>query len=81
MPTVKTTSTPGPEKCAVETCRANAAQGCRGMCMKCYSSARKRVKEGFISWEQLEDMGLAKPEPSAFDREIMKKLKERGDGG
>jgi hypothetical protein len=33
----------------------------RGLCNRCATGARKAIKDGKTTWEQLEAMGLAKP--------------------
>lgn len=47
--------------CLTKNCRGFAAADCRGLCMKCYSQAKKLVQDGKTSWDELESMGLATP--------------------
>lgn len=49
------------KKCAVELCIRPAAAEMRGLCMLCYSKAKKKVESGEVTWDQLEDMGLCLP--------------------
>ena len=50
------------EPCLVGTCRKSKAAGCKGMCMKCYSSAKKLVTIGKTTWDELVEMGMAEIE-------------------
>lgn len=65
-------------KCLVSACRNGEGNGLRGLCMKCYSAAKKKVEAGEISWEELEDLGLAASKTtSLFDQELKKKREEK----
>lgn len=48
-------------KCVVPKCKAMAGnvKDFKGLCMKCYSSAKKMVTAEETTWEQLEEKGLA----------------------
>lgn len=48
-------------QCMVPQCeRPQALAMKRGLCMPCYSKAKKMVESGKTTWEQLEEMGLSK---------------------
>ncbi len=51
-------------KCCTTSCNKTEGAGLRGLCMMCYSSAKKMVAAGRATWEQLERMGLARPKAS-----------------
>lgn len=54
------------QKCVVDKCTNTEAADCRGLCLKCYSIAKKMVASGKTTWEQLEENGMAKPKDSPF---------------
>lgn len=59
------------EKCKTRLCKSEAAAGdtYRGLCLKCYSSAKKMVEGGKSTWIELADMGLCTGGPqSEFER-------------
>lgn len=45
-------------KCCIPECRNFRTLGTKGLCMKCYKSAKKKVDSGEISWERLSELGL-----------------------
>lgn len=47
------------KKCVIEGC--GGASRLRGLCRKCYSSARAKVKSGATTWDALIELGLALP--------------------
>jgi len=51
-----------------------------GLCLKCYSQAKKMIESGKTTWEQLVEMGLAKTEQTPFEKAFedaaYKKVKE-----
>lgn len=47
---------PVTKKCMIDKCMGVAAQ--RGMCLQCYSKAKKKVDAGLVTWERLAEMGL-----------------------
>ncbi len=57
MPTI-----PVNPKCLTAGCNSQAAgsKDFRGLCMKCYSSAKKYVESGSTSWEELERLGMVR---------------------
>lgn len=63
-------------KCLSPDCR-DAPQH-KGLCMKCYSAAKKMVEEGKTSWEELASMGLAIAPASLtqFEKAFNEKKKE-----
>lgn len=70
--------------CFVKTCNGTSIVG-RGLCSRCYPTARYLVRTGKTTWEELEKMGLAKPKRSInasplFDafRRIKSKAKSKG---
>lgn len=50
-------------KNAVRPCLVDPSQPavCRGLCQNAYQYALARVKKGEVTWEQLEEAGLAVP--------------------
>lgn len=68
------------EKCLLCDNKSSA----RGLCKRCYSSARKKVADRTISWDKLVGMGLARPlqEKSAnpFTAALNNALTETSDG-
>ncbi len=66
------------EKCLIPDCPNMAAPALkRGLCMKCYSSARKMVERGAVTWDKLVKEGLALD--SADSEPFLKAV--RGMGG
>jgi hypothetical protein len=63
------------DKCLTPECRAQANRDTayKGLCMKCYSSAKKLVESGKTTWGHLAEMGLAKQEETAFERAFREK--------
>ena len=56
-------------KCHTAECRSPAAipeMTYWGLCMKCYSEAKKMVEAGDTSWQQLEELGLVRGKSSPF---------------
>ena len=49
-------------KCLTEKCSAQAAPMRRGLCTRCYRSAKKLVESGQTTWAELDGMGLAQSE-------------------
>lgn len=48
-------------KCMTVNCQAQAllpSKTYKGLCMKCYSVAKKMVQDGETTWEELSRMGL-----------------------
>ncbi len=53
------------DKCLTKTCtntQANVKEY-KGLCVKCYSSAKKLVASGATTWERLGEVGLARTVP------------------
>lgn len=57
-----------PDKCIVGDCKSKPAAQCKGLCMKCYSTAKKLVTSGETTWEELYRMNLAVDESEPFVR-------------
>lgn len=53
---------PEPEKCMTPECVRPSKPGNKGMCRSCHSAVARLVRQGRITWQQLEEKGLAKPE-------------------
>lgn len=51
---------PKKQKCYIKVCKSTDLVA-RGLCSKCYPTARYLVRTGKATWDQLESMGLAKP--------------------
>ena len=50
----------GPPKCLTKGClRQSATSLKRGLCMPCYSAAKKMVESGKTTWDELVSLGLA----------------------
>lgn len=52
-------------KCLVSGC--SRLENKRGLCLVCYSQAKRKVTAGQTTWEKLADLGLCKPETTPFD--------------
>ena len=52
---------PALPKCLIKKCNATAGnvKEYKGLCVKCFSSAKKMVLAEDTTWEELESMGLA----------------------
>jgi hypothetical protein len=57
-------------KCLVPTCQKQAAQQTKGLCLKCYSEAKKKIEHGVTSWDELAELGLAQQEKSEFEKAL-----------
>lgn len=53
------------EKCLIDKCARSAAK--RGLCLVCYSHAKRRVDGKEVTWKRLEELGLVIPESGPFD--------------
>ena len=49
--------------CIIKACIRPAGQY-RGLCLICYSKAKKKVTAGEVTWKRLEELGLAAPDIS-----------------
>lgn len=72
------------KKCLTPNCsRPDAPALGRGLCMKCYSKAKKSVESGIVTWDELvgHGMALSKEETGEdpFTVELKKKM-ESSDG-
>lgn len=47
----------------------------RGMCLRCYASAKKAVEAGTMTWEELVKMGLAIAESDPFTKAVNNRRK------
>ena len=53
-------------KCIIKDCaRTMATAAYRGMCLVCYSAAKKAVEAGKTTWDELEQLELALPAADA----------------
>lgn len=52
-------------KCKITGC--NRAKAQRGMCLMCYSRAKKKVDAGETTWEKLTAAGLCDEKTDPFD--------------
>lgn len=68
-------------KCLTGLCRQDAAANCRGLCMKCYSSAKKAVERGEVTWDELVELGAAYEVPDAFKANLERLLAARKKQG
>lgn len=57
----------GPSPCLTKGCTGvyrgdgKGGRGGRGLCSRCYASARFAVSKGKVTWAELEELGLAQP--------------------
>lgn len=52
-------------RCRIKGCGSIAAK--RGLCLMCYSKAKKKVDAGVITWDKLAEVGLCEPDHDPFD--------------
>lgn len=66
-------------KCIISGCPAKAAANMRGLCMRCYSRAKKKVEAGETTWLELEQLLLARPAEynDPFDAEFARKKESK----
>lgn len=64
--------------CLTPNCRRPPAK--RGLCLVCYSRAKRAVESGKVTWDKLEEIELILPSDDLFTAELDKRLKECGDG-
>lgn len=66
-------------KCLAPGCEAKAGnpRDYKGLCVKCYSAAKRMVESGESTWEELQRMSLAKLEETPFEQ-AFKSVKEGG---
>lgn len=69
------------QNCLITKCGRTAALDKHGLCLVCYSRAKKAVEAGQATWDDLERLGLAKLTDSDPFTEALKKAKEGADGG
>lgn len=63
-------------ECLTPECRERATH--KGLCMKCYSEAKKLVEVGKTTWAELAILGLADiASNSKFSQALQKKRQER----
>lgn len=61
-------------KCLTADCRSDKAAGLRGLCMKCYSRAKKLVAGGATTWEELAQLGMVESkDKDPFETEFLKR--------
>ena len=58
--------------CKVRCCGRQAAANMRGLCLPCYSDAKKMVQAGKATWEGLVQMGLCDDLLSPFEQAFNK---------
>lgn len=46
------------KRCVIPSCPRVAAEGRRGLCLVCYSAAKKKVEAHETTWEKLAEKGL-----------------------
>lgn len=74
--------TNGPQQCMINGCiRLAGPAYARGLCLRCYSQAKKVVTSGTHTWQTLAAMGLCRPdeETDAFGRALRKATSEDKD--
>lgn len=61
--------------CLTPNCKNKDCASLKGLCMKCYSTAKKLVESGKTTWDKLEEMGLCRQKEDAF----LKAFEEKND--
>lgn len=56
------------KKCMIGGCYRNGAPAQLGLCLVCYSRAKKKVEAGETTWEELKRLGLCGGESDVFDQ-------------
>lgn len=64
-----------PPACQTPMCSSKAAVQCRGLCMRCYSQAKKLVEMGQVTWDDLEAKGVCSMEETPFMKNFTDKFK------
>ncbi len=67
-----------PVTCVVKSCPKSAAADMKGLCVKCYSQAKKLVSAGETTWEELAEAGLCEQPETPFSK-AFKQFKEQHD--
>ncbi len=62
--------------CLTPDCKSKTAADCKGLCMRCYSTAKKMVEAGRTTWGQLEQLGLIEMGKDAFTKAFEQKRGE-----
>lgn len=64
------------QKCLVPACKKMEAPDMKGLCVSCYSSAKKVVDAGNTTWEAIEALGLCrlKGKSDPFSDELKKRM-------
>lgn len=66
------------QTCITEGCNKPAFVSGKGLCMTCYSRAKKMVVSGKTNWEELEEMEMVEPtKPDKFTALFNKKRKSK----
>lgn len=65
------------EKCMIPTCGRMQASGRRGLCLVCYSKAKKKVEAKETTWENLADMGLCESDTDPFDDAYNRAMRDK----
>lgn len=55
----------GTLKCLIKACARPRAK--RGLCLICYSQAKKKVEAGETTWDKLVELGLCESDRTPFD--------------
>lgn len=62
--------------CIIPECKVRRGPDyARGMCLLCYSQAKKTVDSGMWTWERLVEVGLALPESNLFTKALNNRTK------
>ncbi len=64
------------ERCLIKACMRTAG-GKHGLCLVCYSRAKKKVDAGETTWEKLEELGLCKGQADPFDDAYTKAMEDK----
>lgn len=65
------------KKCKTDGCLKSGLPQYKGLCILCYSSAKKLVDSGAETWDSLAALGLTDAEPSRFERAYLKRKEGR----
>lgn len=66
-------------RCLTSECNAAVTNSdFKGLCLKCYSAAKKKVASGETTWEELEALGLVmSKDETPFEAAFRRKKEER----
>lgn len=61
------------KKCLTQKCRQLAASDeCRGLCLQCYTTAKRLVASNQTTWEKLENAGFVLRKLDPFEEQFLR---------